>query len=96
MKEITELYTHMGISPEPRRPYSRLPCIMPVCGEFPYEPQMGEIFQAAECVLIPELFLENDLAGQMLSQTALTRDATLLRKLCPDAGYWPDFHINKV
>ena len=65
---------------------------MPVCGEFPYEPQMGEIFQAAECVLIPELFLEDYLADQMFRQTALTRDAELLRKLRPDMGYRPDFH----
>ena len=66
---------------------------MLVCGEFPDEPKMGEIFQAAERVLIPELFLEDDLADQVFRQTALTRDAELLRKLCPDVGYWPDFHI---
>jgi hypothetical protein len=69
---------------------------MLVCGEFPDEPKMGEIFQAAECVLIPELFLENDLADQMFCQTALTRNAELLRKLCPDVGYRPDFHIYKI
>ena len=57
---------------------------------------MGEIFQAAERVLIPELFLEDDLADQVFRQTALTRDAELLRKLRPDVGNWPDFHTFQI
>jgi hypothetical protein len=66
---------------------------MSVRRKLPYQPQMGELLETTECLNVSEFILKDDPADKMLSETALARNAELLRKLCPDMRDWSYFHI---